>query len=125
MLRIERTVTIPGKQPAPIMVAPSHVSISSPLYGRGNRLSASAAAEVRRRLEEMHKQNRTKLLTMPFRQGGYFIWRAFNGMKTIMSSEQFVYVHIKGRNGVLKLDQNAAWALDEGKAIDKLVKHTL
>ena len=125
MLRIETTVKIPGMRPTPIIVAPSRVTISSPLYGRGNRLSASTAAEVRRRLEAMREENRKRILTMPFRKASHLVWRIFNGMRNILSSEQFVYLYISGRNGVLKIDQNAAWALDEGKAIDKLVKHPL
>lgn len=104
---------------------PKDVTISAPLYGHEKRLSANTAAEARRRLEKMRELNKTRILTLPFRQASYLTWRAYRGLKDIMSPNQFIYLHVKGKNGVWKIDQTAAWALDEGKAIDKLVKHTL
>ena len=42
-----------------------------------------------------------------------------------MWKEGFIYIQVKGRNGSWKLDKRAAWALDEGRAVDRLVKHQL
>ena len=68
---------------------------------------------------------RTNLMTVPFRQANYLIWRAFQALKRVLTKEGFIYVQIKGRNGTWKLDQDAAWILDDGRALDRLVKHRL
>lgn len=107
------------------MVAPCDVTISSPLFDRHNKLSSAEDRESRHRFERMRELNKTRILTLPFRQLNYLIWKAFRTLRTIFSSEQFLYMRVKGRNSVWKINHNSAWALFDGKAIDKLVKHTL
>lgn len=45
--------------------------------------------------------------------------------KSIIWKDDFIYMQVAGRNGTFKLDRNAAWALDDGRALDRVVKHRL
>lgn len=44
------------------------------------------------------------------------------GIRRAFTSEGFHYLHVRGNNRVWKMDKDPAWALDDGKALDKLVK---
>ena len=46
-------------------------------------------------------------------------------IKRAMFKTDFIYVQVKGRNLTFKLNRDAAWALDDGRALDRLVKHRL
>lgn len=125
MLRVDAQPTLPGRPPASIVVPSGDVKISSPLFERIEKLSVAESIEARRRLDKLHESKKTRIMTFPFREAGYFTWRLFRALRTMLSAEQSVYLRVKGRNGVWKLNQNAAWALDGGKAIDRLIKNTL
>lgn len=86
--------------------------------------SAAQAAELRRYQEDMRKIERTHILTSPFRKMSYLMWRMFRGLRRVWTREGFVYVKIKGKNGTWKFDRLGGWALDEGRGLDRLVKHT-
>lgn len=84
-------------------------------------MQATIAGIVRReaRLRAFAKTN---LLTLPFRQANYWMRRGFVGVRRALSSKGFHYLHVRGNNRVWKLDKDPTWALDDGKALDKLVK---
>ena len=48
--------------------------------------------------------------------------RGFNGIKRAFTNDDFYFLHVKGNNRVWKLAKDPAWALDDGKALDRLVK---
>ena len=116
---------LPRLQAAPVTVTPSDVILSSYLSQDDLKRTPAETAEIQRRLAKMKEIERSRILTLPFRQASYWIWRAFQALKRVWSKEGFIYVQIKGRNGIWKLDQNAAWMLDDGRALDRLVKHRL
>ena len=122
MLQIENVPMLPGRTPPSMVVSAKDVSLSSSLI-KVNEASKRENAEIRRRQDEMNQRNKSGILARPFRQIGFFTWRAFRGVRTIFDTEAFIRMRVKGRNGTWKLSQGAAWALDNGKAIDKLVKH--
>lgn len=124
LLRIEAAPMIPRKQPASITVPLGDVTLLSPLYERDHKLAAVDAKDTRRRYETMRELNKTNIMTSPFRTFGFLLWKGFRGLKTLFSSEKFVFMSVKG-SGVWKLNTNAAWALENGKAIDRLIKHIL
>ena len=78
--------------------------------------------EINHREERFRAYTRTNLLTLPFRQGSYWIWRAFTYVRETWTQQRFLHLHIKGHSRTWKLFADPAWALDDGKAIDKLVK---
>ena len=116
---------LPRLKPATVTVSPSDVILSSYLYQDEVKRTPAEAAEIQRRLAKMKEIEKTRIMTLPFRQASYWIWRAVQALKRMCSNEGFIYVQIKGRNGTWKLDQNAAWMLEEGRALDRLAKHRL
>ncbi|KAA6416052.1 MAG: hypothetical protein FRX48_00771 [Lasallia pustulata] len=124
-LQLECAPMLPRLKPATVTVSPSELILSSYLYQDEVKRTSSETAEIRRRLAKMKEMEKTHLMTLPFREASFWIWRAFLALKRVFSKEGFIYVQIKGRNGTWKLDQNAAWMLDDGRAIDRLAKRRL
>lgn len=91
-------------------------------YERDHKLAFDEAREIRRDYEEMRALNKESILSSPFRLGSYLLWKVFRSFRSVFSSDRFVFLRIKGK-GVWKLNTQAAWALEEGKAIDKLIKY--
>lgn len=124
MLQIEPTQLIPFWKRAPFMVSLEDASLSSPLFDRDSALFRAADAESNRRYERMRELNKTRIMTLPFRQMGFLIGKGLRNVSTTFRSDQFILLKIKG-SGVWKINGRAAWALENGKAIDKLVKSNL
>lgn len=125
LLQIENVALIPGKGPSSMVVASKDVTLSSSIYSKNNSFSEEDELEIRRRKVEIRKLDRVRILTAPFRHLNYLMWRVFKGFKSLIATEGFIYMQIKGKRGSWKISRNSAWALDNGKAIDRLVKHVL
>ena len=123
-LHLEYTSLVPGKGPVSLVVAPGDVESSDRLYAHEAKRSEAELAETRRRLNQMRELDKNRIMTRPFRQANYLIWKGARGFKNLVFSEGFIYLKFKGRNGVWKLNRNAAWLLEDGRVIDKLIKHT-
>lgn len=82
----------------------------------------SLIKEMTEREERIKASIKTNLLTLPFRQANYWIWRGFVGVRRAFTNEGFLYLHVKGHNRTWKLGTNPAWAMDDGKVLDRLVK---
>ena len=97
--------------------------MSSLLFNDNNEQKVEAAIkEITRREERLRAFAKTNLLTLPFRQAAYWMWRGFMSVRRAFTNERFHYIHVKGHRRVWKLDSDPAWALDEGRALDRLVK---
>lgn len=114
---------MPFRRPRIFEVPPGDVTLSSPIFNNNHEENIAAALRaIRRRENQLQAFARTNLLTLPFRQASYWMWRGFIGVRRAFTSEGFSYMHVKGYNRVWKLDREPAWAMDDGKALDKLVK---
>ena len=123
LLQIERIPTFPLKQRKLVIVPPGDVTISSPVFNDSTEHKLEATiAEINRREERLRAFAKTNLLTLPLRQAGYWMWRGFVGIRSAFTRGGYHYLHVRGNNRVWKLDKDPAWALDEGKALDKLVR---
>lgn len=123
LLQIERTQILPFKQRKLAKVPPSDVTISSPVFNDDAQQKLEATiAEISWREERLRAFAKTNLLTLPFRQAGFWMWRGFVGIRSAFTGGGFHYLHVRGNNRVWKLDKDPAWALDDGKTLDKLVK---
>ena len=107
------------------MVAPSDVILSEPIHIDLSVMTAAETASVKRRLAIIYELDKTRIMTRPFRHLNYFLWRGYQSLKQVFSLQGFIDLRIKGKNGSWKIDRNAAWALDDGRALDKLVKHRI
>lgn len=123
LLQIERTPILPFRQRKAVTVPVGDVTLSSHIFNddAGQRLEATIAG-VAWRKERLYAFAKTNLLTLPFRQAGYWMWRGFVSIRMAFTSDNFHYLHIRGKNRVWKMDKDPAWALDDGKALDRLVK---
>ena len=77
------------------------------------------------RRERLQDIGQRKLLTRPLSHINHFLSSAFYHIRQTFSMERFIDVYIKdvkGADVVMKLDETG-WALDEGRALDLLVKH--
>jgi len=110
-------------KPRTINVAPTDITLSSRVHLDLAHGPASRAAERRESQEKMREIERTHLLTSPFRKVSYLSWKSFRNLRRVWTREGFVYVRVKGKNGTWKIDRVGGWALDEGRGLDRLVRH--
>ena len=123
LLQVERNPILPFKQRKLITVPPHDVTISSHLFNHDAEQKLEATiAEITRRDKRLRAFAKANVLTLPFRQAGYWMWRGFIGIRRAFTNEGFHYLHIRGNYRAWKMDKNPVWALDDGKAIDKMVK---
>ena len=123
LLQIERTPVIPFKQRKLVTVPPGNVTISSCMFNDDAEQKLEATiAKIARREERLSAFAKTNIHTLPFRQTGYWMWRGFIGIRRAFTNEDFHFLHVRGNSRVWKLAKDPAWALDDGKALDRLVK---
>lgn len=123
LLQIERTSMSPFKQRKLTTVHPSDVTLSSHIFNVDPEQKLEATiAEIARREDRLRAFAKTNLFTLPHRLVGYWVRRGFIGIRRAVTLKGFHYLHIRGNNRAWKLDKYPAWALDDGKALDKLVK---
>ena len=123
MLQIEKVKIFPRIGNLPLVVRSADVTLSGQLYQDHQILGRDHEAEIRRRLYEMHRANQTRILTRPFREAKYWIWRAFRGITRVFAPDPVIIVRIKGVTGYLKMYKTGGWALDDGSALDRIVTH--
>lgn len=106
-----------------VEVPPGDVTLSSQLCsGNAEQKIEALIEEIADREEQLKASAKTNLLTLPFRQASYWMWRGYIGIRRAFTNEGFHHLHVKGHNRVWKLDSDPAWALNDGKALDRLVK---
>ncbi|EFQ28567.1 hypothetical protein CGRA01v4_07214 [Colletotrichum graminicola] len=102
-------VSMPGRIVA--QAAPSH---ASPARER----AAARQEQARARAEWEYDKNH--LMTVPFRHAGKGFRAAWYGIRRAVTREGFMQMEVGSHK--LKLDVASGWALDDGRAIDRLVK---
>lgn len=75
--------------------------------------------EEARRAEHL-RYERERLLSAPFRHANRAFFNLFQAIARTWSRAGFLKLDVKGQ--VYKLDISGGWALDEGRALDRLVK---
>ena len=114
---------LPFQQRKPVRVPPGDVTISSRIFNDDaeQKLEATIAG-IAGRDARLRAFAKTNLLTLPFRQARYWMGIGFVAVRRVFSNEGFHHLHVRGNNLAWKMDKNPAWALDDGKPLDKLVK---
>ena len=121
LLQIHRTPLIPFGHARTVKVPACDVTLSSRLFHDNIEQINSARKRIDEREFRLHAFATTNLLTLPMRQTQYWMWRGFLGVKRAFTDENFLYLHIKGYNSKWRLDSDPEFALNDGKALDKLV----
>jgi len=112
-------------RPRTLDVAPTDTTLSSRVYVDLSHIHAEHAAEIRKDQEKMRDIERNSLMTSPFRKMSYLTWKMFGNLRRVWTREGFVYVQVNGRNGTWKIDRVGGWAMDDGRGLDRLVKHKI
>jgi hypothetical protein len=123
-LRLEiellRTPPLPFLPAKRIVVLPTETSLNFPLH-----TPVSRADQRRMELSNMDKAWQQKsrgksILTLPFRQMSLGFHKLVSATSRLFTRAGFLKLDAKGLT--YKLDITGGWALDEGKALDKLVR---
>lgn len=122
-LAIRRPLGLPLRK---VTVAPEKVVLRRRLVpGPGpteeQRYAQAVATRVER--EQMARYDRDHLLTMPFRQASRGAAAAWRGVRRALVGGGFASVEVEGRK--CKLDVDSAWALEDGRALERLVRTRL
>ena len=88
------------------------------LTGREQVLKAKAEAEARK---AARKYELDHLMTAPFRHAGRGVSQLWSGARRALTREGFAKFQVK--NTSYKLDITGGWALDNGRALDRLVSY--
>ncbi|WYZ40433.1 hypothetical protein EsH8_IV_000774 [Colletotrichum jinshuiense] len=115
---------LPGK-PKVLVVPPEQVwmpgRIFMPAALPATPAQERAASRQRRAQAKAEwEYDRNHLMTQPFRHAGKGFRAAWYGMRRAVTKEGFMKMQV-GKDK-LKLDVASGWALDDGRAIDRLVK---
>ncbi|KAK1598682.1 uncharacterized protein LY79DRAFT_655827 [Colletotrichum navitas] len=102
-------VSMPGR-----IIAQTASSHASPAQER----AAARREQARARAE--WEYDKDHLMTVPFRHAGKGFRAAWYGIRRAVTREGFMQMEVGGQK--LKLDVASGWALDDGRAIDRLVK---
>ncbi|KAL8905885.1 MAG: hypothetical protein Q9207_002362 [Kuettlingeria erythrocarpa] len=128
-LQIESAPLFPGIRPRTVSVPAGSVKLSEPLNSDTSGGVPLRMLELRRkRAEKVKKLGEGSIFLLPFRQLGFHLWNGWQAIKGTFLTEPFIYLTAKGYYGTWKVGKNgtgAGWALDEGRAIDRILKTKL
>ncbi|KAK1983762.1 hypothetical protein LZ30DRAFT_587706 [Colletotrichum cereale] len=119
---------LPGRARV-LVVPPQQVSMPGRIVARTASSSSSHASPAQERAAARREQARARaeweydrdhLMTVPFRHAGKGFRAAWYGVRRAVTKEGFLQMEAGGQK--LKLDVASGWALDDGRAIDRLVK---
>jgi len=116
-----------------ILVRPDEIQMPIRMFGylpssahlKQSSKPVGTAAEVRAKIAERKAKERYRqyqldhIMTAPFRDAKSVFSRVFEGTRRAFSREGFTQVKIK--DDLYKLDVTGGWALDDGKAMDRLL----
>ncbi|KAK6210307.1 hypothetical protein QIS74_11891 [Colletotrichum tabaci] len=108
-------VSMPGR----IVVAQAAATATrTPYLSPAQERAASRQKKAQAQAEWEYDKNH--LMTVPFRHAGKGFKAAWYGVRRAITKEGFMKMEAGGHK--LKLDVASGWALDDGRAIDRLVK---
>ncbi|KAL8705762.1 MAG: hypothetical protein Q9201_001108 [Fulgogasparrea decipioides] len=125
-LQIESTRMFPGIRPKTVTAPATSIHLSSPLFQqRSGGVPLRALEERRLAQERASRLNQGNLFLLPFRQLRFLFWKGWRVVKGVFTNSPFIYLRVQGYNGTWKLGQGSGWALEEGRAIDRVVKYSV
>ncbi|KAK8056559.1 hypothetical protein PG993_001786 [Apiospora rasikravindrae] len=122
---VRRLTPIPGFPLRRIVVEPNEVIMKTRLF-HPTKAEPTAIEKMRmgreweKRKKEQQQYNRDHLMTAPFRDGAWAIGQFFNAIRRGLTGEGFAPIEIKG--GKYKLDIVKGYALEDGRALDRIVR---
>lgn len=118
-IELRKTLPISLIPPRRIVATPDEMTFNHRLSAP--RMSAAEKTEAEKEEYRAKKLNIKKsILTLPFRQLNVIFYNLFKAAARVWSKEGFLELGIRGK--VYKLDVTGGWALDEGRALDRLIR---
>ncbi|KAL8999470.1 MAG: hypothetical protein Q9169_001675 [Polycauliona sp. 2 TL-2023] len=122
VFRIESSRMFPGIKPKTVSIPVNDIRISRPLFQERSSVGSSSADLEARRIEAWRKLRQGNYFLLPFRQLGFHLSKGFRGMTEAFTKNPFIYLRVKGFTGSWKLDKESGWALEDGRALDRILK---
>lgn len=116
--------------PAPkVMVKPEQCTLSMPLYYPLHSLPPAQRQAMEQRMEalkkkELEAEKKKSILLAPFRHASQAGFALMKATQRIWTREGFLELKVGNNQKAYKLDISGGWALDEGRALDRLIKST-
>jgi hypothetical protein len=122
-IELRKMLPIPFFPARKILARPDEIVLAQPL---AQPLPAGLTSEARRRIAEEEKQQLkalqdyedTHIMSRPFRHFGRGAKTLYNTIARTWLRDGFVKMRVKGQG--YKVDVNGGWALDNGRALDRL-----
>lgn len=121
---LRKMLPIPFVKPRTLRVKPEDLVIRSPLVRPPARVMTPEEKHWARQQEEAEKKKaleyeRSHIMSSPFRHMNKLIFTLFRAISRAWTREGFAKLKVNGQT--YKLDVTGGWALDDGKALDRLV----
>ncbi|KAI9886691.1 MAG: hypothetical protein M1823_001467 [Watsoniomyces obsoletus] len=119
-LHVRRMLILPYRKSTVLNMSPADITLFERLYEQPMTISPDQLEKISP--ETKQAEENIKGLLRPFQKLGAAWRRMLWSLAKIWTRGGFVKVKVKGKGGVYKVDRDGGWALDEGKALDRLVK---
>ena len=116
---------LPFIKPKAVTIPANDITMSEFIF-EGDRAASPEAIRARQTYQEKKsKIKKGSILLLGFRQMRFYTWVAYKAVTRIFTSSNFIKLQVKGFTFRWQIDTTAGWALDEGRALDRVVKHRL
>jgi hypothetical protein len=122
-IELRKMLPIPFFPARRVIARPEDLTLNRRIYVPpvDTRQSAVERLEERRRLEREEQEERRKSIWWrPFRDANRAFHKLFRAMRLVWTRDSFLELAVKGSK--YKLDVGGGWGLDEGRALDRLVR---
>ncbi|KAI2630983.1 hypothetical protein GGR54DRAFT_585070 [Hypoxylon sp. NC1633] len=123
-IEVRRNVPLPGLPLRRFQIDPNDVVLKVPMYHRKvvpsdyQKMLLKEQEDARRKAEREYELNH--VMTSPFRHAAKAFGIMFRGIRRGLTGEGFAPVEVNGVK--YKLDITSAYALEEGRALDRIVR---
>ena len=123
-VELRKMLPVPFLPARKIYIKPHEMVLPMPLGPRTTR-SLTPVEERQKRIEEEEERQkelefrRNHIMTMPFRDMSRGFFSLFINTKRALTREGFMKVKVRDKN--YKLDVTGGWALENGRALDRLI----
>jgi hypothetical protein len=123
-IELRKMFPVPFFPARKILVKPEELALRAPLARPVDRSLSSQELREMRIQEEMEKKKqweyeKSHIMTSPFRHASRALFALFKAIGRSWSREGFLKLQVQGRH-TYKLDVSGGWALDGGRALDRL-----
>ncbi|KAL5344556.1 hypothetical protein ACLOAV_010540 [Pseudogymnoascus australis] len=121
-IELRKMFPVPFLGPRIISAAPGDLQLNHSIYVPATRpeTAAQRLAVAQRQAEELAAERQKSILLAPFRHMSQAFFGMFVAIKRTWTRDGFL--KLKAGKSMYKLDITGGWALDEGRALDRICK---